>query len=89
MLIAKIFIWLLLLNYIYAGCYQKRLCCPGNNVSCTATDDGIGHLPLMQTTASSLYKVVYDDKHRKIGKLVAEDFIELEGSAENIYDKYC
>ncbi|KHN72252.1 Somatomedin-B and thrombospondin type-1 domain-containing protein [Toxocara canis] len=30
---------------VQAGCYQRRMCCPGRNLSCTAIDDGIDHLP--------------------------------------------
>ncbi|MFH4974044.1 hypothetical protein AB6A40_000753 [Gnathostoma spinigerum] len=28
-----------------AGCYHQRLCCQGRNMSCSAIDDGIEHIP--------------------------------------------
>lgn len=96
---------------VQAGCYQKRLCCPGRNLSCTAIDDGIEHLPLRPfvrqmtptkttttsttstpTTTSSGDQVhsprLYDEQMQRIEHIVHPDIIDLEGSGNELYDKY-
>uniref|UniRef100_A0A914VYA5 SMB domain-containing protein n=1 Tax=Plectus sambesii TaxID=2011161 RepID=A0A914VYA5_9BILA len=56
----------------YAGCYQRRLCCDGRNVSCSAIEDGIAHLPT----------VAYPDTEqpRRIGQLKLPEWFDIEGS---------
>ncbi|VDK19749.1 unnamed protein product [Anisakis simplex] len=38
-----------LISEIDCGCYQKRLCCPGRNLTCVGFEDGIEHLPIYRT----------------------------------------
>ncbi|CAJ0600453.1 unnamed protein product [Cylicocyclus nassatus] len=55
----SLFLVLLSVSYAEAGCYQRRMCCTGRNISCKAIDDGIGHIP----TTMNPYRKVEDPHH--------------------------
>uniref|UniRef100_A0A158PHA9 Uncharacterized protein n=1 Tax=Angiostrongylus costaricensis TaxID=334426 RepID=A0A158PHA9_ANGCS len=46
-LMITFFLALAFITSAESGCYQKRMCCHGRNITCTALDDGTSQLPLL------------------------------------------
>uniref|UniRef100_A0A0N5B016 SMB domain-containing protein n=1 Tax=Syphacia muris TaxID=451379 RepID=A0A0N5B016_9BILA len=63
----------ILISYVSAGCYQKRLCCPNKNNSCTALDDGVSHIPAIAATLRRFDLPLINDK----------DFVDPEEISKN------
>lgn len=67
------------LHPTYAGCYQRRLCCAGRNVTCSAIEDGIAHLPTYAPP---------DAQQSRVGELKLPEWFDFEGSGIENPDEF-
>lgn len=79
-----------------AGCFHPRQCCPGKNITCFSIDDD-SPLPLRPVTSDQgistepvhrRHPSVYTSDHERIGTLVGQDLVSVEGSGAEIIDRY-
>lgn len=85
-LLTVLYIILALSSIIHSGCYQKRLCCLGNNYTCVAVDDAIvdGQLAAkfhQQRLTKSKRDKWRNRKAKRTGKLILRDLFTLNDNS--------
>ena len=84
------------LSLCQAGCYSRRLCCTGRNVSCKAKDDGLDNIPLatplppvrLVKFRGEEYPPVLSEDGQKIGRLILPDVVEIDNQGINFTKQF-